>query len=77
MAADPELNFEQAYGKPFKAMTRAEKDMAMLNQLYYLRKRIDSFKWLERVGWVAMVVIPVLAGWMAWLSRYLLGNKVN
>lgn len=77
MPSGIDFDFEAAYGKPFEKMTRNERDMAMLNQLYYLRRRIDSFKWLERIGWLATVTIPVLAGWMAWMSKYLFGIKVG
>ena len=71
-----DFNFEDEYGKPFHKMTRSEKDMAILNQMAYLRRRIDSFRWLERLGWVAVVAIPAIAGWLAWLSKCLFGIKV-
>jgi hypothetical protein len=64
-----DFDFEEAYGKPFNKMTRQEKDMAMMNQLYYVRKRIDSLKWLERLGWIGAVAIPVIVGWLGWLTE--------
>jgi len=70
-----DFDFKEAYGMEFDEMSRREKDMAIMNQLYYLRRRIDSLKWLERIGWIGAVAVPAFGGWLAWLTKGFFGMR--
>ena len=77
-----DFDFKEAYGKEFDEMSQNEKDMAVMSQLYYMRKGMDSLNGkikpiprLEKMVWAGTVTIPGLIAWLIWLTKAFFGVR--
>ena len=71
-----DFDFKDAYGYEFDEMNRREKDMAIMSQLYYLRKDMASIngktkhiRRLEIFTYAHSVFIAALATAFAWIYQ--------
>jgi len=76
-----DFDFKDAYGHEFDEMNRKEKDMAIMSQLYYLRREVGVINGktrpvprLEKLTWAGAAIIPALIAWLAWLTKSWFGR---
>lgn len=65
------IDFKAVYGQDFNEMTHDERDMAVMSQLYYLRKEVKdacdktkSIPKLEKAAWS----IAGIVAWLTWVT---------
>jgi len=71
-----DFDFKEAYGHEFLDMSRREKDMAIMSQLYYLRRdqsvintKTKPIRRLEVLTYAHSIFIAVIAGFLTWLYQ--------
>ena len=77
-----DFDFKEAYGKEFDEMSQGEKEQAIMSQLYYMRKGMDTLNGktklvpkLEKIAWAGVITIPGIIGWLIWLTKAFFGVK--
>ena len=74
-------SFEKIYGKKFTDMDTGEKELVIVSslerietQLERLNGKTKSIPRVEKLTWAGAVVMPLILGWLAWLTKSFFGR---
>jgi len=73
--------FQDIYGKKFTDMDSGEKELVIVSSLERIETHLEHLNGktqhidrIDKLTWAGTIVMPLLIGWIAWLTKSLLGR---